>query len=193
MTWDQWVKVIAAACSLLAAVFGYLARRNVRTQGDRITKQINDIVWPLIAERMTDAANRAGPDQTHVIRLAFLSGNFIAVPLTREWIEIDRSLARIQLLGTNSTETEYQLSCPNPYQIESHTHPETEIARVERGQMIDLDTGKRYGVGASWEIPANMPHRVFFAAGTRVSITVRPPLPLNSEVPLSLDGLPRIS
>jgi uncharacterized RmlC-like cupin family protein len=154
-----------------------------------ITEEFHQTVVDLIRKGMETAADEAGVDHTHVIRISFLTGHYVAVPLTRKWVTVARSGAAIQLLHSDHESTRYQLDCPGPYEIESHSHPENEHVTIVYGDMEDMNTGRIYGPGDTWEIPSGVPHHVLFSTGTLACIVVTPALPTARQVPISLDDL----
>ncbi len=194
-TVSEWGQFLAGLATFTTAAIGgvmWLFNRLRKQDIKKITDHFDIKVWAIVEKLMREAADRAGPEDTHVIRLTFVNGQSCAVPLTREWIEVDPCGSQIQLLETSWNETKYQLRCPSPYQISTHTHIEEEMVTVQYGRMTDLSTGVKYGPGDSWTIPPKIPHSVFFEAGTLLIITVRPPLPRNTAVPLDLKHLNQI-
>jgi hypothetical protein len=184
--------LIVGSISIYTAIVIPIIKRWRREDKEEMKDHFEQKVWAIVEQRMIAAADLAGPDSTHVIRIMFMNGLSCAVPLTRGWVEVDPCGAKIQLLETSETETVYQLYCHAPYQISTHTHIEEESVKVERGSMTDLSTGDTYGENDVWTIPPKTPHAVFFSAGTLAIITVRPPLPKHTEVPLDLKHLNQI-
>lgn len=162
---------------------------NNRKNREAVVEHFDRRFWSIVKTGMEEAARKAGPEKTLSIRISFLAGNYVVVPLTDEWIIVDISQARIQLIEHNTVQTDYQLDCPNPYQIAGHSHPEEESVTVITGSMLDLDSGRTYRPGETWTLPPNHPHHVFFSPHTRVHITIRPPLPSSATVPLALETL----
>jgi hypothetical protein len=206
MTPDNWIKLAQIFGAVLAAcitagvpllLYVLKIRRDdmaaIKADGEArkeaITAEFHLAVCDMIRKGMQEAAEEAGPDHTHVIRCSFLTGHYIAAPLTRKWITVDRSGAAVQLLHSDEESTRYQLDCPGPYEIESHNHPEIERVTVVNGSMADMITGRIYGPGETWEIPEGKNHHVLFGTGTMVYIKVVPPLPTIRKVPLNLDDL----
>lgn len=210
MTPDHWVSIAKVFGAVLAAMitagvpllmYLHKIRREdmakIQADGDArkqaITDQFHRAVCDMIRKGMEAAAEEAGPDHTHVIRISFLTGHYLAVPLTRKWVTVDRSGAAVQLLHSDAESTRYQLDCPAPYEIEAHHHPEIERVTVVYGSMQDMTSGKVYGPGETWEIPEGKSHHVLFSGETMVLIVVTPPLPTTRSVPLNLDDLPLIA
>jgi hypothetical protein len=184
--------VITASATLFGVIIP-LSKKWRKADKKEIIDHFDKRVWRIVEQRMRDAAKTAGPANTYVIRIKFLEGLEFAVPLTRDWIEIDPCGAQIQLLEDFPGETRYQLRCPHPYQITTHEHVEQETVEVQYGTMTDMTTGKVYRKGEAWTVPANEAHAVFFSACSSVIITVRPPLPTMVDVPLNLRHLEQIT
>ena len=202
MTPQDWLdigKVITGAGAVALALLKYLHRvrrrdlAELKADGEArkkaITEEFHAVVTDIIRKGMEAAAEEAGPDATHVIRISFLTGHYVAVPLVRKWVTVDRCGAAIQLLHSDHTSTRYQLDCPSPYEIEAHNHPEIERVTVVYGEMEDMHTGRVYGPGETWEIPIGQNHHVLFSTGTLACVVVTPPLPTVRSVPLNLDDL----
>jgi hypothetical protein len=190
--WGQFLAGLAAILTAVGAGFVWIFNRWRKHDLKQITDHFDTKVWAVVEKRMLEAAARAGPEDTHVIRIIFVNGLKCSVPLTHEWVEVDPCGAKIQLFESSSEETTYQLHCPSPYQIATHAHIEEEEVTVQRGFMTDLVTGKVYHPGDTWTIPPQTPHSVFFSAGSLMMIAVRPPLPRNSSVPLDLKHLKQV-
>lgn len=190
--WGQFFGGLAAILSAVAGGTVWIFNRWRKHDLKQITDHFDTKVWAVVEKRMLDAAARAGPDDTHVIRIIFVNGLKCSVPLTPEWVEVDPCGAKIQLFESSNDETTYQLHCPAPYQIATHAHIEEESVTVQRGSMTDMATGRVYHSGETWVIPPQTHHTVFFAAGSLFMVTVRPPLPRNSSVPLDLKHLKQI-
>lgn len=184
--------IITAVVTLITALILPIIKRWRKEDKRELINHFDHKVWAIVEQRMLAAAELAGPDGTHVIRIHFFNGLSCAVPLTRAWVEVDPCGAKIQLLETSEHETVYQLYCPAPYQISTHMHIEEESVKVDRGQMIDITTGATYHENDVWTIPPHTPHSVFFSAGSLLTITVRPPLPRNTDIPLDLKHLNQI-
>ena len=195
-TLTEWGAFLTGLATFMTAVGGglvFLINRWRKQDKKEILDHFDTKVWAIVEKRMLEAAERAGPDFTHVIRIMFFNGLNCSVPLTREWVEVDPCGAQIQLLETSEDETKYQLRCPTPYQINTHCHIEEESVTVQYGSMTDLSTGKTYRAGQVWIIPPKTPHTVFFSAGSLLIITVRPPLPTMNTHPLELRHLEQIT
>ena len=206
MTAAQWLLVLKIFASVVVAiittgipalVYLHKVRRRdlaeLKADGEArkkaITEEFHQVVTDIIRKGMESAAEEAGPDHTHVIRISFLTGHYVAVPVTRKWVTVDRSGAAIQLLHSDHESTRYQLDCPSPYEIEAHNHPEIESVTVVYGEMEDMISGRLYGPGETWEIPIGKNHHVLFSTGTLACIVVTTPLPTVRQVPLNLDDL----
>ena len=209
MTPDYWLAisnmfgaVLAAGVTAGVPLLLYILKirredmAEIRADGEArklaITEKFHQAVSDMIRKGMEAAAEEAGPDHTHVIRMSFLTGQYIALPLTREWVTVDRSGASVQLLHSDQQNTRYQIDCPNPFEVMAHYHPENESVTVVYGSMEDMKTGRVYGPGETWAIPAGKAHHVLFSTGTLACITVSPPLPTTRLVPMNLNALASI-
>jgi hypothetical protein len=187
--WGQFLGGLAAILTAIAGAIVWTFNRWRKHDLKQITDHFDTKVWAIVEKRMLEAAARAGPDQTHVIRVIFVNGSRCSMPLTHEWVEVDPCGAKIQLFESTDGETSYQLHCPAPYQTATHAHIEEESITVQRGSMTDVLTGDVFSPGDTWIIPPQTPHTVLFSAGSLMMVTVRPPLPRNTSVPLDLKNL----
>lgn len=206
MTTDHWITLAKVFGAALAAMFtgGFplvlwilKVRRedmakleaDATARKEAIERHITKECFKLIRAGMEQAAVEAGISETYVVRLMFATGFSLGVPLVRRQVMVDTSGSSIVLMHSDNEKTRYQLDCPSPYEITTHSHPESESVTVVYGMMEDLDTGKIYYPGDIWTIPPNQHHSVLFYSGTTVCIEVRPPLPLLRDVPLDLENL----
>lgn len=191
--------IIVACITTGGAIFGFIwnARKkdmqklteDGTKRKEELKEHITDQFLAIIRAGMLSAADEAGPDSTHVVRLRFASGFSLSVPLVSKPVPVGRSGATIMLRHSDAHRTRYELYCPGSYQIQTHSHPEEEQVFVVYGLMEDLTTGRVYHPGETWTIPANEDHNVLFYSGTLVCIEVRPPLPTLRNEPLDLAHL----
>jgi hypothetical protein len=206
MTTDHWITLAKVFGAVLAAMitagvpllmYLHKIRRedmdkleaDAARRRDDLMNHVTKECFRLIRASMEQAAEEAGILETYVIRLMFATGFSVSAPLVRRQVMVDTSGASIALMQSDEEKTRYQLTAPAPYEIKTHSHPESEEVTVVYGMMEDLDTGKIYYPGDKWTIPPNTAHRVLFYSGTTVCIEVRPPLPLLRDVPLDLENL----
>lgn len=206
MTADHWVSLAkifggALGAVITAAIPGLIYLSKIRREDmakieadaarrrDDLMNHVTKECFRLIRASMEQAAEEAGVHDTYVVRLMFATGFSVSVPLVRRQVMVDTSGASIALMHSDSEKTRYQLNAPGPYEIQTHSHPESESVTVVYGLMEDLDTGKVYHPGEVWTIPPNQSHRVLFYSGTTVCIEVHPPLPLMRDVSLDLENL----
>jgi hypothetical protein len=130
-------------------------------------------------------------DQAHIrtLDIRFEGGIYISLPVI---IGVSYSpYPGLEMTGlrTNHDGTHYTLATQQPVTLVRHCHEEEEGVEVVSGTMTDLDSGRVYRRGETWQIDPNKNHRVYFESHGLFLCTIKPPLPLANDRPVNVDRL----
>lgn len=117
--------------------------------------------------------------------------NCLRIPLAYDRVTEPLQGLRLQLQEHDKTCSKYSISTlghHQPVRLHWHYHEEAEVINVLEGRVIDVETGRSYAKGETWAISPGRRHIADFDNAFALA-TVRPPLPLASEVPPFLGGI----
>lgn len=116
------------------------------------------------------------------------------IPLHKTIIAEPLNGLLLRLITQKSDATIYEIDTTNhpiPVRIPFHHHDGTESVHVIEGTMLDVEKGRRYGPGETWEIPPGIDHVTEFTQAFCVA-RMKPCLPTGKTRPMKLDGITKI-
>lgn len=201
VTMHEVSQFLSGSAALIVAMLGvmkFLLNKQEKRINTKTEETLEKILARKLEENLLRLATQAGPSRTRGIDIAFCDIDVaLRIPvILDQWAALPWGL---WICGVDfaHASTSYLVKCDTTSRLLSHTHEGTETVTVIQGKMEDLDSGKVYLPGTSWEIPAESPHAVHFHAPTDgrsflALVTVRPALPNPAHTALDLKGLQKL-
>lgn len=141
-----------------------------------------------VAADLTRAANRAGLERCASMDVTFDNGDTVRVPIVPDGDHTVMPGVLMRLLSQSPDATEYQLEVEGAESLPWHSHRGVETVKVQRGTLRDEDSGKVYGPGDTWTIPAGQRHSVRFR-NCIMTGTILPGLPTVKEAGMDMSRI----
>lgn len=186
--------IVAAVSAATVALVPILNRlKKLSSKVDTLSNISTPSLLAAARVNVLDAVKGSCPDRVHTLDIKFAQGIYVSIPVIvgktySPWPGLD--LTGIRSCGDG---TFYNLTTTHPVTLVRHSHEEKETVEVIMGSMTDLDSGRVYRKGETWEIEPQRDHRVFFEAHGIFVVTVQPPLPKLAERPVSVDRLTELA
>ena len=183
-----WSEIIGAVAALLVAFTGIAVWMDRRAglrhkSGLRIVETTLQAMARRFALAIKDAADE---DPHGCLTLDFSTPDGhrmrIAIPKYRK-LEVWDGVWMVQRMSHGKDCSNLLLEAPSIATLPSHLHWESvERATVRSGTMKDLESGRVYAAGETWEIPCGTVHSVLFDHA-EIELCIKPPLPTAAESP----------
>jgi quercetin dioxygenase-like cupin family protein len=194
MTTQEICLIVATGTGTFAAIAGL-----VKFWITRSDRKLTQLVNTTRKELLTAMANNIERQFSNMDKSTYLTLDYrmdgdsqcLRIPLAYTRVTECLLGMRLQLVDHSEKETTYSVSTLGfgaPIRLHWHYHEEMEIIQVIRGTVVDVQTGRRYGPGASWVVEPEARHIADFDNAYALC-TVRPPLPWASQHPINLSGV----
>lgn len=188
---DQVGVGIASVVSAVAAVLWPILRRLRRLQKkvDSLTDTSAVGILRATKGNILALCRDADPKKIRTLDIRFEGDIYVSIPVIMGMSY--SPFPGLDLMGLREWDgcTHYSIQTTSNVTLVRHSHEETETVQVIAGTMTDLDSGRVYRSGETWEIAPNEDHRVHFEPHGLFMVQIRPPLPGVDVRPVNVDRL----
>jgi len=194
LAYDITTNVLMVVTGIFAALWPVLRKlRSLNRKIDTLADTSLKRALEMTRDNAVKVAASADPSKVHTLDLRFPGDIYVSIGIIMGKSYSPFPGLEMTGLYSDRDSTHYSLATQQAVTLLRHHHEERETLTVVQGSATDLDSGRIYRTGESWDISPTVDHRVFFEAHSLFLVAIRPPLPLASARPVNVEQLPRIA
>lgn len=195
MTITEISQLLGAAAAMLATLWAiaiWIAAKICRNRTDEIISATTGAIQKFISGQMDALVSNRDPKSYYTLDLQFPSGESLRVPMIPGVPVMALENISICVTAHCKKETIATLVCRGFGHIPTHAHAHHhETVKVISGVVTDLDTGRIYREGETWEIEPGTFHAATFQNCVLI-LRYHPPLSTAHERPVDLAAMDKV-